>query len=223
MALLATPPEQLLSETVLYASPISVIVCFIGFYFMFKLKRRIEYNLPPSPPKLPLIGHLHQLGTLPHHSLTALSKKYGPIMLLHLGQTPTLVLSSADLVREMVKTHDTVFSSRPLTTAIKIVFYGGKDVAFAPYGEEWREKRKICVLELLSQKRVQSFQSIREEEVADLANKIREACASNDGCCVNLSEMIIATLSNIICRSSLGHKYCTSDGNSKIAKLARKA
>ncbi|KAI4324098.1 hypothetical protein L6164_023662 [Bauhinia variegata] len=222
MALLATPLKPLINETVPYAGPLSLLVCFISIYCVFELKRRTKYNMPPSPPKLPLIGNLHQLGTLPHRSLTALSYKYGPIMWLHLGQTPTLVLSSADLAREMVKTHDVVFSSRPQTTAAKILLYGGKDVAFAPYGEEWRQKRKICVLELLSLKRVQSFQSIREEEVADLAQKIRQACRGNDGCYVNLSEMLIETSNNIVCRSAFGHKYSTHDGNSKLAELARK-
>uniref|UniRef100_A0A2P2IHE4 Uncharacterized protein n=1 Tax=Rhizophora mucronata TaxID=61149 RepID=A0A2P2IHE4_RHIMU len=33
-------------------------------------------KITPSPPKLPVIGNLHQLGTLPHRSLWHLSKRY---------------------------------------------------------------------------------------------------------------------------------------------------
>ncbi|KAF3438286.1 hypothetical protein FNV43_RR21048 [Rhamnella rubrinervis] len=47
-------------------------------------------------------------------------------MLLNLGQVPTLVVSSADMVKEMTKNHDVVFSNRPATTSSDILFYGGK-------------------------------------------------------------------------------------------------
>ena len=70
-----------------------------------------KLNLPPFPPKWPVIGNLHHFGTLPHHSLEELSSKYGPLMLLHLGHVPTIVVSSAEMAREMMKTHDVVFSN----------------------------------------------------------------------------------------------------------------
>ncbi|KAI9108936.1 hypothetical protein K1719_020241 [Acacia pycnantha] len=200
---------------------------FIFFIFvLFKLLKptRNKPNLPPSPPQFPLIGNLHQLGSLPHRSLTALSHKYGPLMFLRLGQTPTLVVSSAHFAREIVKSHDIVFSDRPQTTAAKILLYRCTDVGFLPYGEEWRVKKKICVLELLSLKRVQSFQYIREEEVAELVNKIRQACAHqhDDRFSINMSQMIIAASNNIVSRCLLGRKFDTADGKSSFGEVARK-
>nr|XP_025676778.1 cytochrome P450 71A1 [Arachis hypogaea] len=135
-------------------------ICFIIITILCVLinkftRRNNKFNkLPPSPPKLPIIGNLHQLGTLPHQSLKALSDKYGPILLLQLGQTKALVVSSADIVEEIVKTHDVAFSNRANTKAAKVLFYQCKEIAFAPYGEEWRNKRKLCVLELLNTNRV---------------------------------------------------------------------
>ena len=93
-----------------------------------------KLNLPQSPPKLPVIGNLHQFGTLPYHSLEELSCKYGPLMLLHLGHVPTLVVSSAKMAREMMKTHDVVFSNRSKTTAVNIFTYEYSEMSFAPYG-----------------------------------------------------------------------------------------
>ncbi|XVF77121.1 hypothetical protein PTKIN_Ptkin14bG0015200 [Pterospermum kingtungense] len=46
--------------------------------------------------------------------------------------------------------------------------YNGTDIAFSPYEDYWRRLRKICVLEMLSPKRVQSFSPIRDEEVSQL-------------------------------------------------------
>jgi len=197
---------------------------FITVLFLFKLTRRSKpktsLNLPPSPPKLPFIGNLHQFGTLPYRSLRDLALKYGDMMMLQLGQmpTPTLVVSSVDVVGEIIKSHDLTFSDRPQNTPAKILLYGCTDIGFSSYGESWRLKRKICVQELLSPKRVESFRDIREEEVAELVNKLRGA-SSNDSY-VNLSEMLMTTSNSIVCKAALGRKFA-GDGYSRVKQLAR--
>ncbi|KAL5981645.1 hypothetical protein ACLOJK_015708 [Asimina triloba] len=100
------------------------------------------------------LGNLHQLGVWLSPP-TALSIKHGPVMLLHLGKIPTIV-----------------FSSRPFSYAAHQLLYGGNDMAFAPYGSYWWQARKICILELLSSRRVQSFKPVREEEVGRMIKKI---------------------------------------------------
>nr|XP_023886343.1 cytochrome P450 71A1-like [Quercus suber] len=191
----------------------------ILFLKLRKLGDKGKLNLPPSPPKLPIIGNLHQLGTLPHRSFRMLSSKYGPLMLLHLGHVPTLVVSSAEMAREVMKTHDIAFSNRPKTTAANIFSYGFTDVDFAPYGDYWRHTKKIVILELLSLKKVQSFQFVREEEVTLLVNQIR-ACLSKGP--VNLSDMLLAISNNITSRCVLGSKFGEKDGKSTFGELSKK-
>ncbi|KAF2286526.1 hypothetical protein GH714_017516 [Hevea brasiliensis] len=93
-------------------------------------------------------------------------------MLLHLGRIPTVVISSAKEAREVLKIHDLACCSRPPLAGSGRVTYNYKDVAFAPYRDHWRNTRKLIVLELFSLKRVQSFWSLREEEVGLLISSI---------------------------------------------------
>ncbi|KAF7838265.1 cytochrome P450 71A1-like [Senna tora] len=210
-----------------YPSLFCLLIAIFVFNFTttrIRRRRRSKSNVPPSPPKLPFIGNLHQLGTLPHRSFRTLSHKYGPLMLLHLGRTPSLVVSSAEIAREIIKAHDVVFSNRTQTTAAKIFFYGCKDVAFIHYGEEWRHKRKICVAELLSLNRVQSFEFIRKEEVEEMVSNIREACKRKNKVSpvINLSQILIGASVNILLRCVVGNRCNALRGSSNFDDLARK-
>ena len=201
-------------------NPILSLLFLLSFLYVFKCIRSGKPNLPPSPPKLPIIGNLHQLSTLPHRSLQALSKKYGPVMFFYFGHAPTLVVSSADMTRQIMKTHDIIFSNRPKNTVTKMLLYGCTDLGFSPYGEYWRQVRKISVLELLSLKRVQSFQYVREEEVTVLINKIRDSCLK--GVSINLSELLITNSNNIITRCVFGKKFEEGDDKSSSGDLPRR-
>jgi hypothetical protein len=59
----------------------------------------------------------------------------GPLMLLHFGSVPTLVASSTDAAREIMKTHDLIFANQPKSSMFEKLLYNYKDVAAAPYGE----------------------------------------------------------------------------------------
>ncbi|XP_020082479.1 cytochrome P450 71A1-like [Ananas comosus] len=162
-------------------------------------------KLPPAPPKLPLIGNLHQLGILPHRSLSRLSQQYGPLMHLMLGSRPSIVVSSADMAREILKTHDLESCSRPSLTSFTKLSYGGSDIGLAGYGEQWRELRRISVIELFSAKKVASFRSIREEEVERTMSLI--SSYSSSSLPVDLSKELIELTTAITCRMAFGRSY----------------
>ncbi|KAK8985431.1 hypothetical protein V6N11_068687 [Hibiscus sabdariffa] len=72
--------------------------------------------LPPSPPALRLIGHLHMKlfdNSSTHIFLWKLSQKYGSLLYLRLGCKLTIMVSSAKMTKEVLKTHDLDFCSRP--------------------------------------------------------------------------------------------------------------
>ncbi|KAL9239176.1 hypothetical protein vseg_013521 [Gypsophila vaccaria] len=187
-----------------------ILYKWVGFR---KLKRK---NLPPSPPRVPILGNLHQLGRYPHKKLQSIAQQYGELMLLHLGNKPTLVVSSAQAAREIMKTNDVVFSNRPQSIISKRLIYNRRNVAGAPYGAYWRQMKSICVLQLLSNKRVKSFRKVREEETALMMEKIR-----NTTCAVNLSETFMRFTNDVICRVAFGRKYNGEEDGAKFKELLK--
>ncbi|KAG4149429.1 hypothetical protein ERO13_D05G334800v2 [Gossypium hirsutum] len=195
----------------LQISLFQVLITFFLVLFMAAITsmrkskaRNLTQGLIPGPRKLPLIGNLHQLAGpgLPHHTLRDLATKYGAIMHLQLGQISTVVVSSAEMAKEIMKTHDIVFANRPVLASAKIITYGCTDIVFSPYGNYWRNLRKICTSELLNATRVASFQSIREEEVLNLVETIK----SNEGSAVNLSRKVFSLSYGITARAAFGKK-----------------
>ncbi|CAI9284657.1 unnamed protein product [Lactuca saligna] len=110
-------------------------------FFLFKFiatRKTPKRNLPPEPWGLPIIGHMHHLnGTLSHRGITNLARKYSTFLHLRFGEVSTIVVSPPKLAT---------------------------DIIFSPYGEYWRQLRRLCTMELLSAKKVKSFPSLREEE-----------------------------------------------------------
>ena len=208
------------STTLFSPSLFSLLIIIFFSFYTFKLIRSLKLNLPPSPSRLPVIGNLHQLGANLHWSLRSLSAKFGPIMLVHFCSVPTVIVSCEELSREIM--NGPAFQNRPQIKLAKALFYGCTDVAFCPYGDYWREMKKICVLELFSLKRVQACRRVREEEVAEMIEKVKDRC-SRKGASVDLSEMFIDIASDIVSRSALGGKYARGDGGESFGDLARKA
>ncbi|XXG49017.1 hypothetical protein AAC387_Pa02g3312 [Persea americana] len=183
-------------------STVSVFFLFTFLLFLFMFKKKSS-KLPPGPRKLPIIGNMHQLsGPLPHHTLRDLARKHGPLVHLRLGEISTIIVTSPEMAKEIMKTYDLNFADRPQTMGVKIFTYNCADMAFAPHGEFWRQLRKVCALELFSTKRVESFQFLREEEVSNL---IRSVDAELDSP-INLSKKILSMTNNIIARAAFGKK-----------------
>lgn len=192
-------------EILVLLSLLPIFILFIIHIQKTKSTRRTS-SIPPGPKPLPIIGNLHQLNTSsPHQSLWQLSKHYGPLMSLHLGYVPTLVVSSSNMAKQVLQTHDLKFASRPSFLGLRKLSYNGLDLGFSPYSPYWREMKKICVLHLFSSQNVNSFRPIRENEVAQLIKKLSQYCDDEKG--VNLSEILMSFTNRLICRIAFGKKY----------------
>ncbi|KAI5022092.1 hypothetical protein ZWY2020_058822 [Hordeum vulgare] len=172
--------------------------------------------LPPSPLALPVIGHLHLVGDLPHVSLRSLSKTHGPdgLLLLHLGSVPNLVVSSPWAAQAVLRTNDHLFASRPPSRIADNLLYGrSSDIAFSPYGEHWRQARKLVTTHLFTVKKVQSLRDARQQEVKVVISRIREAAAASVA--VDLSEVVNTYANDVVCRAVSG-KFFRAEGRNKM-------
>ncbi|CAN8275190.1 unnamed protein product [Cochlearia groenlandica] len=179
-----------------------------------------KLNPPPSPWRLPVIGNLHQLSLHPHRCFRSLSHRFGPLMLLHFGRTPILVVSSAETAREVMKTNDLKFSNRPQTKMVNKLLNDGRDLAFSQYGEYWRQVKSLCVMNLFSKKTTQSFEYIREEEVNVMMDKLEKASSSSSQ--VNISELLTTLTNDVITRIVLGRKYSSEEGGNNSNNIVRR-
>ncbi|CAJ1949728.1 unnamed protein product [Sphenostylis stenocarpa] len=191
-------------------SPLVLVLCLtlpVLLFFFFQYNRAFKNPLlPPGPRGLPIIGNLHQLDNSNLYlQLWQLSKKYGPLFSLQLGLRAAIVVSSPKVAKEALKNHDVVFSGRPKLLGQQKLSYNGIDISFSPYGNYWREIRKLCVVHILSSRRVSSFSSIRHFEVKYMIKKISGHASSSK--VTNLNEVLISLTSGIICRTAFGRRY----------------
>uniref|UniRef100_A0A452Z1I8 Cytochrome P450 71D10 n=1 Tax=Aegilops tauschii subsp. strangulata TaxID=200361 RepID=A0A452Z1I8_AEGTS len=188
---------------------LALLVVVPVLYFIRSSRRHEEGSSrprpPPSPWALPVIGHLHHVaGALPHRAMLGLSRRHGPLMLLRLCELRVVVASSADAAREIMKTQDLAFASRPMTPTGTALLGDSPGIVFAPYGDAWRQLRKICTLELFTSRRVRSFRPVREEEVGRLLRSVAVAAPSS---AVNLSERISAYVADSAVRAVIGSRF----------------
>ncbi|GLJ18962.1 hypothetical protein SUGI_0339130 [Cryptomeria japonica] len=203
LEILEIKAEQLSSQKTAIGLAFLVLV-----WVLYRLKKNSK--LPPGPTPWPIIGNLHQLGRLPHRNLYELSKKYGPVMFLRFGSLPCVVVSSSDMAKEFLKTHDLVFANRPCSAAGEHIAYNYKNLGMSSYGPYWRHMRKICVMELLSAKRIESFRFIREEEISLAVRSVWER-SKQGTVAVNVSKTFLGITSAIIWRMLTGTRFSDED------------
>nr|QGN65414.1 cytochrome P450 [Oryza sativa f. spontanea] len=195
-----------------WASFVAVVLATVLFLKAVLGRSRRVYNLPPGPKPWPVIGNLNLVGTLPHRSIHNLSKKYGPLMYLRFGSFPVVVGSSVEMAKFFLKTHDVVFTDRPKTAAGKHTTYNYSDITWSPYGAYWRQARKMCLTELFSAKRLESYEYIRGEEVRALLRDLHGAA----GGVVVLKDYLSTVSLNVITRMVLGKKYLDKDAGGSV-------
>ena len=186
-------------------NPLLILLGFITLFAVRVISNKIlEDKRPPGPRALPLIGNMHQLGPNLHQALWHLAQKHGPLMYLRMGAAPLVVASSAEVAKEFVKIHDKDWAGRPPSITGEIFSNNYRNIVGTPYGPLLRHLRKICSLELLTQKRLESFRPSRVEEFDQMVKSIYED--SHQGTPVKLIVKLSHLATNNITRMLLNKR-----------------
>ncbi|KAL6219774.1 hypothetical protein ACLB2K_007533 [Fragaria x ananassa] len=193
-------------EAILYTS-LSIILCLLVTLKLFRSRRYT--NLPPSPSlSLPVLGHLHLIKPPIHRSFHRLAQKHGPIFSLWFGFRRVVIISSSSAVQECFTKNDIVLANRPPSLLNKHLGYNQTTMVSSPYGDHWRNIRRIGTVEVLSTGRLNSFSHVRKDEVKQLLLKLsRHAEEEGRFVKVELRSMLYELTFNNIMTMVAGKRY----------------
>ncbi|KAL3343089.1 hypothetical protein AABB24_026912 [Solanum stoloniferum] len=123
-------------------------------------KARVSIHGPSGLPVLGLV--LTFTGSLTHRLLAKLSNglKAESLMAFSVGFTRFIISSNPETAKEIL--NSSAFADRPVKeSAYELLFH--RAMGFAPYGEYWRNLRRISATHLFSPKRIACFGDFRSE------------------------------------------------------------
>ncbi|KAD4179759.1 hypothetical protein R6Q59_023131 [Mikania micrantha] len=180
----------------------SLVIITISCILLWKKKSSSGFNLPPGPPSLPIIGNLHQIiGKSLSHTIMNMSQKYGPIILLHFGSQPFVVISSSKLATQAFQTHDNVLCNRPYSRNLKRLAFNYNDIVFSPYDDHYKHMRKTLVVDFLNSRMTKSFKKVLDSELKRLIDSLpfdKE---------VHFDKMISNFMVDYVCKIVAGKSY----------------
>ncbi|CAA7406718.1 unnamed protein product [Spirodela intermedia] len=149
------------------------------------LLRRSRGSLPPGPPAVPILGNLMWLTRSVadlEFVFRDLCSKYGPVVTIHLGSIPLVIVGDRDLAHEMLVQHGAVFADRPSPNpSLRTPGSSQCTINSTGYGPLWRLLRRNLVTGMLNPSRVRQCADARDWVLRDLINKLRLTAASGDG------------------------------------------
>lgn len=136
-------------------------------------------GLPPGPWGLPVLGYLPWLDRLrPHETLTALSRRYGPIFTVPMGGVRAVVLADEALVRAALAL-DACSGRAPLYLTHGLMQGHGLICAEGPM---WREQRRTVAGALKNLGAVKGAGPRRDRMQSRISKGVRALVESLTGC-----------------------------------------
>ncbi|KAI3774368.1 hypothetical protein L1987_48920 [Smallanthus sonchifolius] len=177
------------------ASPLFVLSTIFLLLLIFKQAKLVSSkNLPPGPPKLPIIGNLHQVGDRPHVSFAKLAQKFGPLISLQFGKQIVVVASSPEAAMGILKTQDRLLSSRIVPTAFQQASLIPHSLIWSECNPTWKSLRTLCRAELFSAKALEAHSRLRQEKLGNLLDFLR----SKQGQVIDTEDVVFTTLFNTL-------------------------
>ncbi|XP_010260472.1 PREDICTED: cytochrome P450 78A5 [Nelumbo nucifera] len=172
-----------------------------------KAKSRIAI---PGPSGFPLVGLLFAFtGSTTHRVLAKLAQCLNakPLMAFSVGFTRFIISSHPETAKEIL--NSSAFADRPVKeSAYELLFH--RAMGFAPYGEYWRNLRRISATHMFSPKRIAGFGSFRREIGSRIVEEIRDMMVKNG--MVEVKKVLHFGSLNNVMMSVFGRTYDFKEG-----------
>ncbi|XP_062102604.1 cytochrome P450 81Q32-like [Humulus lupulus] len=217
-----------MEEPVLLYTALALTIVVLVSKLFFQTQKRQYKNLPPTPPSLPLFGHLHLIKLPVHRCFRQLAAKYGTVFSLWFGPNRVIVVSSHSAAEECFTKNDVVLANRGRSLVGKYLGYNYTTMITASYGDHWRNLRRIGSIEIFSASRLKSCLDTRRDEIKRLLSTLaRNSLRGSDHNKFDFAKVEMKTLFsnlafNIIMRMVAGKRFYGDDvADQEEAKLFR--
>ncbi|GLJ19660.1 hypothetical protein SUGI_0356170 [Cryptomeria japonica] len=155
-------------------------VAVIAYDLVFSRKRS---KWPPCPPRLPLVGNLHQImkGDNILSTLTDMAKLYGPVMTVWMGLSPMIILTGQTAIWEALVNQASNFVDRRKLYSRQYTTANFNTILISPCNERWTKLRKLLRNNVLSPFHIASQSSAHQACFCDLFNTLEKEMEANSG------------------------------------------
>ncbi|XP_057518891.1 cytochrome P450 78A5-like [Amaranthus tricolor] len=177
---------------------------------LFKTSGR-RHSAIPGPSGLPLVGlGFAFTSETTHRVLASIAKKLNatPLMAFSVGLTRYIIASQPELAKEILNSSE--FADRPIKeSAYELLF--NRAMGFAPFGDYWRNLRRISATYLFSPSRISCFGVFREEIGRKMVEEVKNLRGKNGN--VEIKNVLHFGSLNNIMMSVFGKGYDFFGGN----------
>uniref|UniRef100_A0AAR2K2K4 Cytochrome P450 2M1-like n=1 Tax=Pygocentrus nattereri TaxID=42514 RepID=A0AAR2K2K4_PYGNA len=186
---------------------ILVVILFLLWRSRGKERRMILERLPPGPSPAPVLGNVLQLRVKePYKYYIELSKKYGSIFTIWLLDTPVVVISGYQALKDSMIGLGDEFSGRSDYPLLRKVTSGYGLLISS--GDRWKQLRRFSITTM---KNFGMGRRSIEDKVKEEASCLKQAFSTFGDSAFNPKDLLTEAVSKVICSVMYGQKLQSGD------------
>ncbi|KAK8008781.1 cytochrome P450 [Apiospora marii] len=123
------------SPTALWTGSALSFILFLSAYLI--VNKAVHYPVPKGPRGLPILGSFPFLTHYPELTLSRWAQKFGPLYSIWLGNQHVVVISSAEVAKDLLVANGSIFSSRKEMYIKSQHILAGRGITTTPYNDTW--------------------------------------------------------------------------------------
>ncbi|XP_021398104.2 cytochrome P450 2J2-like isoform X1 [Lonchura striata] len=181
---------------------------FLIFLFIFLLiadymKNRNPKNFPPTPFRLPFLGHIYLLDFKdPAVTVSKLSQRYGDIFGIHMGSMKFVMVNGMRLVKEVLINQGDKFLDRPDIPIDEEIF--SKIGLISSTGHLWKAQRRFTLTTL---RNFGLGKRSLEERIQEECQCLVDVFGDEQGNPFNPQLKVTNAVANVICSLIFGNRF----------------